>query len=322
MIKGFEVLSSFDTQIKNIELFFKKKFKCKNLQSYVNKIEKNFLLENSYNYLKSEDFIILYDDLISAIKKKLGYDFYYQKFPSIRIQKPGDKAVTFHIDYWSGHGYKIQNYWFSLTNLNNHNSLWVVDKENTKSLNDFLLKKKPDLDTFEKKASKLAEPVVTNVGKLIKFSNINLHGTRKNSSDNTRFSLDFRILKLDEDPGLKDVKKFYNCTKKIKSKKKLKDAISIIYCKNELKHISHDSQRSIIDDYCKKNKLNVYMENNEMLYVDHYPVTSQHLQKSKKPIVFVSKKILPKNKIVRKKLDNLIKKYKHGIHFALENQKI
>ena len=294
----------------------------KSLSKYLLSRSKDKILSESYAIIKSPKFIYLYQKLIGRIKKEFKFDFYYQKFPSARVSQPGDNENPFHIDLWSGHGQNIINFWIPIVSLNRYNTLYTVDEINSKKLIDKHVKNDFDRNKFQKNSFKCAKPVLAKPGEVVVFSNKNIYGTINNISKSTRLSFDFRILKVGDDPGIRDINKFYECTKVKLDNKKKNYVHAMLYSKNSVSHISHVSQRNVIEDYCSRENLIPREESSEMHGLDTYPNINYHIKNKKLPLVLFSVKCLPKNK---KSFTEIIKKlrlFKYEVHFALERKKL
>lgn len=309
-------------ETKKLILLFNSLSSNKNLSKYLLSQSKDKILSESYSIIKGSKFVFLYQKLIRRIRKELKYDFYYQKSPSARISQPGDNENPFHVDLWSGHGKNIINFWIPIVSLNKYNTLYTVDEINSKNLIDKHVKKNFDRNKFQKNALSCAKPVLVKPGDIVVFSNKNVHGTIPNRSKSTRLSFDFRILKVGDDPGIRDINKFYECTKKNINNNKKNYVHAMLYSKNSVAHISHVSQRSVIEDYCSRSDLFVKEESSEMHGLDTYPNINYHIQAKKLPLVLFSLRCLPKNK---NHLIDMIKKlrlFKYEVHFALEGKKL
>ena len=96
----------------------------------------------------------------------------------------------------------------------------------------------------------------------------------------------------------------------------------MLYSKNSVAHISHASQRSVIEDYCSRSNLIAKEESSEMHGLDTYPNINYHIKTKKLPLVLFSLRCLPKNK---NHLIDIVKKlrlFKYEVHFALEGKKL
>lgn len=103
-------------------------------------------------------------------------DFLYQKFPTFRVHLPGNVAVgKFHKDADFGHPKGEINFILPLTYSDYTASVWVESQDGK---GDF-------------------RPMNMNVGELIMFNgNILTHGNKVNKENETRVSMDFRILPI------------------------------------------------------------------------------------------------------------------------------
>jgi sporadic carbohydrate cluster protein (TIGR04323 family) len=159
-----------------------------------------------------------------------------------------------------------------------------------------------------------------NYGQFLYFNTRQFHGTSSNKSNQNRVSFDFRILKINDDPGTKSYDDFYSLYKNIKVKKK-KKVISFIYKQNFLlSNLNHSIQREIIKSYCNANSMEVSQEETEIYGVDHYPNINHYVDNKKfKHFVLTSILFLPKKKQQRRSLIKKIYENNMVFHFALEN---
>lgn len=318
-------IQKFDKKKYNFQKIFFSKFNTKKkLQEFLKKNNSSFLLEYFYSKMRTKEFQTIYKKFLIHLKKKIKYDFYYQYQPSIRIQKPKDKDQPFHVDSWVGHGKSVNNIWLPLVDTNTSNTLQIVSESDSSKIKKKFIKEKLNLDNLFQLCKNKSKPFPLNYGEYIMFNEKHLHGQTYNDSDDTRISFDFRILKKGNNPGLKDIGSFYLSLNDIGLiKKPLKiNAVSLIYSVNQVKHVSHKLQRLVIEEYAKKNNLIVVRENSEWHYVNHYPQLQEHLKDNKNTIIIFSDKCLPINIKERKNLLKKLKKYKKGVHFALENYKL
>ena len=122
-----------------------------------------------------EEMELLYGVFIKNIVSEFFLDdFLYQKFPTVRFHIPGNVAVgDFHTDSEFHHPAGEINFIIPLTNSEGTASVWV---ESEPGKNDF-------------------KPIPLRVGELIQFNgNVLRHGNKSNQTNETRVSLDFRVL--------------------------------------------------------------------------------------------------------------------------------
>tara|TARA_R110000824_G_scaffold97445_3_gene232911 strand:+ start:1937 stop:2608 length:672 start_codon:yes stop_codon:yes gene_type:complete len=147
-----------------------------------------------YGVLNSEEGITLkniyknfIEDVVSPI---FDESFLYQKFPSFRVHIPKDQAVhKWHYDSDEDHNHPSWeiNFQIALTKMFDSNTMWL---ESVPSLGDF-------------------SPVEMETGEFcIFYGNKCRHGNKKNLTNKTRVSMDFRILpfsKYDDSEVLESV---------------------------------------------------------------------------------------------------------------------
>jgi hypothetical protein len=147
-------------QTNEAETFFHNKFYLK-LNDGWPEIEKEY-----------EDFIL------KEVSPLFDEDFLYQKFPTFRIQVPNQTAVSkWHYDSDEDHKHPDWeiNFQIAITEMKDSSATWV---ETVPGLNDF-------------------SPMNLKVGEYCIFNgNKCRHGNRKNETDRTRVSLDFRVLPI------------------------------------------------------------------------------------------------------------------------------
>lgn len=152
----------------------------------LHKIEKYSLLEREkdqstiwhkkYYEKFNEKFSPAYVEFIKYIKKCFGYkEIIYQKIPTFRVQLgDGNVAVgEWHKDKTYNHGITEVNFWMPFVDTNSANSIWMESEED-----------KGDYRPYEVK-----------YGEVLVFNGANLHhGNKKNLSNKTRVSIDFRLV--------------------------------------------------------------------------------------------------------------------------------
>jgi len=312
---------NFDIKKIDFKKNLKENLKIKNFDSFIQNTNNADIYEQFYKIVNNKSFNKIYFKLLTEIKKKLKLNnFYFQRIPSFRIQKKGLKSVNFHNDIWYGHGANVVNIWVPLTNTNKHNSLLLVDDDKTNLIDKKFKKNKLSLFEVNNLALKYSQPVIIKYGQFLHFNTSQFHGTSSNLSDENRVSFDFRILKINDDPGTKSYDEFYSLYKNTKTIKK-QNAISFMYKQNFiLSNLSHSIQREIIKSYCNSNNIEISQEETEIYGVNHYPNINYYIDNKKyKHFVLISILFLPQNKELRKILMRKIKENNLVIHFALEN---
>jgi ectoine hydroxylase-related dioxygenase (phytanoyl-CoA dioxygenase family) len=128
-----------------------------------------------YEKFESE-FKPTYLKLISYIKECFDYqEIIYQQIPTFRVQLGnGNIAVgEWHKDKTYNHGTSEVNFWMPFTSTNEQNSIWMESEEDKKDY----------------------RPYKVEYGEILVFNGANLtHGNQKNKSNDTRVSVDFRLV--------------------------------------------------------------------------------------------------------------------------------
>ena len=141
--------------------------------------------ETFYKYLKNENgkrMQKMYDDLIKeVILPYLGLkEALVQKFPSFRVQLPGNKAVAkMHNDHSLGHPIGEVNFTYSFTDMYDTNTIYI--------------EKMP--------RSKMFVPMNMKANNNICFNaNLCMHYNEINDTGKSRMSMDYRILPMEYVP--------------------------------------------------------------------------------------------------------------------------
>lgn len=197
MIDFEEQIILFDNVKYNFRIFLESLFKCKNLEqihtTHRHLIPNSEILskpwphnENSSNFHSIfykklnqpwEEVISLYESFISDyVSDLIGESFLYQKFPTFRVHLPDMKAVTkWHYDADKEHAHPLGeiNFILPLTDMFGTNAVWSESYPNSHEYHPMEIKK----------------------NQLLKFNgNRRHHGNKQNTTGQTRFSFDFRVL--------------------------------------------------------------------------------------------------------------------------------
>ena len=122
------------------------------------------------------EFLSTYLKLVKEIKERFEYkEIIYQQIPTFRVQLgDGNVAVgEWHKDKTYEHSATEVNFWMPFVNTNVFNSIWT---ESSEDKGDY-------------------KPYLVNYGEILVFSGANLyHGNKNNESNDTRVSVDFRLV--------------------------------------------------------------------------------------------------------------------------------
>jgi ectoine hydroxylase-related dioxygenase (phytanoyl-CoA dioxygenase family) len=123
-----------------------------------------------------EQFLPTYLELVKELKERFGYnEIIYQVIPTFRVQlAEGNLGVgEWHKDSTYNHGTSEVNFWMPFVNTNEQNTIWM---ESIEDKGDY-------------------RPYKVNYGEILVFSGANLlHGNKNNNSNETRVSVDFRLV--------------------------------------------------------------------------------------------------------------------------------
>jgi len=123
-----------------------------------------------------KEFLPTYLELVNDLKERFGYNqIVYQVIPTFRVQLAnGNLAVgEWHKDKTYNHGTTEVNFWLPFVHTNQYNTIWMESREN-----------KSDYKPYEVK-----------YGEILIFDGANLvHGNKPNESQQTRVSVDFRLI--------------------------------------------------------------------------------------------------------------------------------
>ena len=299
---------NFDSKKIKLAESIKNLFKVNKIENIFEYYDNKKIYEILYSNVSNKSFQKIYKNLQEIISKQINKnEFYYQKIPSFRIQRPGDKSVNFHNDIWYGHGNDVINFWVPLTGLNKSNTVWVTNSSESNLLNNKFKAEKLSIDKINILAKEISRPFLGTYGQILVFNTSTFHGTVKNVSNQCRLSFDFRILLRGKSSGTKPKNEFYNMfsNKKINPKNKkisLKKSIFYMFKKNVfLNNLSHSVQREIIKSYATSKKFLCSVEETEIHGVNHYPHLEYYIKKSKiKDIVLTSLFCLPIEKKIEK----------------------
>lgn len=196
LLKEKKIISEYANDLENIhEYVIDKSLTDYDFNSGVNGITKAL-------YDINDRFLELYSDFLKGLYDKLGYDFYFQESPTIRVHCPD--AVNqhhyprYHSDCFYGHPPQEINIWFSLTN-NQHSGFYFMDYPASKKWLDevnndeelFIQKAINDKD-FNTKADALCFEVEADTNKIFLFDSLCIHTNQPRTKD-SRVSIDIRI---------------------------------------------------------------------------------------------------------------------------------
>jgi sporadic carbohydrate cluster protein (TIGR04323 family) len=250
---------------------------------------------------------------------------------------------------WYGHGMGTGTCWIPLTPCFGTNSMLVIDRRKSIELCNEALQNNWRQDKMQEVFFSHAEPVVAGPGKAFLFNQEIIHGNVPNQTDQTRVSVDFRMVVRGGKIRRKLVGGYYVLLNEdlISNHKTLEDRESsmskqandepevqrehsraegytcISYVNNNTRITSGIPivlQRLMMRDYCEPLGLKYTYEQLELEVMPYLP-TLQHIITRDRPneIVMYSVNALPENRELRDSLLDLALEYGVKLHFANED---
>ena len=251
------------------------------------------LKSRMYSVVHAESFQGLYHKLVNQVSSLLRFRVLCQRRPTVRIQRPEDSSIIFHIDEWAGHDKESLNVWFPLVNIHESASLGVVHPATTKALLESFYSGLISADELEQRSRDEAVFRSMNLGQVLLFGNHILHGTQVNRSENVRISLDFRLTQKLISKNLHQ--RYIEPWELMSNDLHIAQCREAVYCirsSNILEDMSFPEQRALIRSYCDRNSINLIAETHEIQCrpVPSLPLLTTLLKKHKGcDIVMVSR---------------------------------
>tara|TARA_Y100000361_G_scaffold154281_1_gene179282 strand:- start:2726 stop:3520 length:795 start_codon:yes stop_codon:yes gene_type:complete len=196
LLKKANVVDSNFEDLENIH----KNLLDKSLLDYCMASGVNGITKHLYDV--DNEFVKVYHSFMKDLYKKLGFDFYFQTLPTIRVHCPNTKNENhyprYHNDIFYGHPPEEINIWFSLTE-NKNSEFYFIDVETSM---DWFKKHNCDGAKFldesvkninhNKLGNKLSKQVNGNLHSVFLFDSFCIHSNKPRNED-TRVSIDCRI---------------------------------------------------------------------------------------------------------------------------------
>lgn len=291
-------------------------------------------IELGHKVLRTSAFDDVYNLILGDLNKLYGVKA-HQVRPTFRIQKTGTRSVPFHTDDMSsGHPSDIINVWMPLTSLNNQNTLHFVDKAHTADIKQEFISQKESISWLTSRCLPAARPWIASYGDAILFTNKTLHGTQLNTLA-PRASIDFRILPSNASANMNNKKLYkdflpynansqFNCSTYDSSRSRPL-AVSVVYTNGDALHLSHQLQRSIINEFALDNSFYISEETVEW-QVPHHPVIEEILDSRPDVSILLStEKSYTNNGVISSEFKALlpkIEKHPQPVWFCLENKRL
>jgi len=202
-----------------------------------------------------------------------------QRYFTIRIVIPDQskkgRLLPFHQGVFVGNGLGLRTIWTPFTDAFDSNSMHIISHKHSCNICRENFNNKFENDRFRQECLKYSNPINVSPGQAFLFQQTHLHGNVNNTTSVTRWSMDGRILpkgghyhrKL---PG--GYFRFIGEREPILSVKENANLISYVGWNTAFTHqIPLPMQRTLINNYCTKNELEIndYLFENE--YCDWLP---------------------------------------------------
>ena len=269
------------------------------------KLEKNQISRDIlFKFFKKKKFLNLYKKISLEIALKIfkkNKNILLQNLPTPRIYKKNAHGTSFHNDYLYGHGKKCFTVWVPLYGLNEKNSIYFLPKNISKKINEKNLVLNYS-GNFESKILKSSSPLLLKESECVYFNSKEIHGSPKNNSSFTRYSIDFRIAKKNDKSSNKNLSQYYEYKNRkwLLNNQDFKNFKFLKYvCGN--KNYGTTAQNIILEAYAKDHNMKIIGQEAE---IERYgnPILDKYLEgKIKKKqinsIMISTKDILNKNTI-------------------------
>jgi hypothetical protein len=168
--------------------------------------------EAMFKFFQSEAFLESYfeigkqaSDLIGVPMQKLVM----QAMPTPRVFRPGDHGTSFHCDYWYGHGLNSYTIWSPLSDVQDGNTFYVLAENKQEEAYKKIVNSKRFTE-LEDDLMRWSKPVLPLPGSAYIFDSKVLHGSPKNTTDETRISFDFRLGEYPDNSSTKDLLNYFH----------------------------------------------------------------------------------------------------------------
>jgi sporadic carbohydrate cluster protein (TIGR04323 family) len=280
-----------------------------------------------------------------------GTDIAVQRYMNLRVLLPTrhEMIINFHTGLWYGHGMGTGTCWMPLTPCFDTNSMLVIDRRKSAELCAEALRDSWRQDKMQEVFFSHARPVIAEPGKAFLFNQEIIHGNVPNQTDQTRVSIDFRLMVRGGKIRRKLVGGYYvllneelierhatagsgagatitQLTDEVKpqeSQTRDEGYTCISYVNNNTRITSGIPivlQRLMMRDYCEPLGLKYTYEQLELEVMPYLP-TLQHVIEQNRPneIVMYSVNALPENRDLRDRILNLALENRVKLHFANED---
>jgi sporadic carbohydrate cluster protein (TIGR04323 family) len=281
------------------------------------------------NACSRKDFMELFDAFVAeyAPPRIDNKRYMIQRQGTLRVVIPNQtksgRRLQFHQGVFVGNGRGIRTFWTPLTKAEKTNSVFFIDWDKSREITQKFLQEKWTLDKFEEVCLEAAWPVELVPGQSHLFWQEHMHGNINNDEGYTRVAIDMRILLEGEEydrrlpggfvrmPGDHIADQSFDYTgKHFITYAGWNSAYS--------KNIPLPMQRSVINQYCEKYKIEYSSYEFENEHADWQPALEHFIQKKPDGIVLTSMFSLTDDADRRDELLSLALENGVELHFANE----
>ena len=282
------------------------------------------------NACSRRDFMEKFDDFVASfVPQKINNKRYMiQRQGTLRVVIPNQENVgrrlAFHQGIFVGNGRGCRTIWTPFTEAKGTNTMWMVGIEKSREITKKIIKEKWSLEKIEDECLKYAFPIDLKPGQSHLFLQEMLHGNVNNEEGYTRVSMDMRILIEGEEHGRRYPGGFMRLPgdHEVADSSDYSNKSAITYAgwnSDFSKYIPLHYQRSIIDQYCEKNKINYTSYEFENEHCDWMPGLEYYIKQS--PDIIVLNSIYSLTNDIQRRTEILQTALKNNVelHFANES---
>jgi len=281
------------------------------------------------NACQRKDFMQMFDDFAQEYVPPLidNRKFMVQRQGTLRVVIPNQAKVgrrlNFHQGVFVGNGRGCRTIWTPMTKAEKTNTMWIMDLATSREITKRHISEQWSQDKFEQECIKNAWPVTLKPGQSHLFFQEHLHGNVNNEENYTRVSLDMRILIEGEEYGRRLPGGFMRFLGDHRADEVLDytDKKFITYAgwsSNFSKNIPLPMQRSVIENYCIKNKISYSSYEFENEHCDWQPNLESYIKLKPEGIVLCSMYSLTDDKDRRNEILEMALANNVELHFANE----
>jgi sporadic carbohydrate cluster 2OG-Fe(II) oxygenase len=276
------------------------------------------------------------DDMLEKIDAYYSHILYdrtdlewmVQRTFNIRIVTPDQenngRLLGFHKDAWTGNGPGIKNVWTPITDSFDTNSMYVISQADSNVISKTIVDESLTTDATQELCMQSSKPLNIKQGQTYFFDSNIIHGNFNNTTDQTRVSMDGRILLKGGSFNRKLPGGYFRFLGERNKEIELNDdKVWVTYAgwnSKYTKDIPIHLQRMFVNNFCEQKQININDYQYESDTLDWQPnFESYILSESINGIVCYSVFGLPDDPFRRMKLLQDAVQHKTELVFANEN---